>query len=318
LELGPGGAGVVDLQGKLEREDCAAWRSVCGADGAALVPEKASCNGESEACSASAAVAGDAPRELEQVGKHIGRDAGAVVDDADERVAAIFSAGDVHSASAGRVSQRVVEDVGECAFEPVGVDRDRWASLSCHLELDASLVSCLLECCGRIDDRLREVCCVQGALPVDFRPCVVEQAGDESIDLLGLRSRSVKPLTRIAEAGCDCVEVSAQREQRCAEVVGDGADEEGRIAISAFALANGRVDEVLLLSRPLELRFHPPVRVSSAPFNPHNSTTASRGKYGTWWIGDWQGIAAGDGGFNLVWNDTRTGKLDLYAASVRP
>lgn len=95
-------------------------------------------------------------------------------------------------------------------------------------------------------------------------------------------------------------------------------DAAGRIAVSAFALANGRVDEVLLLSRPRELRFRPPVRVSSAPFNPHNSTTASRGKYGTWWIGDWQGIAAGAGAFNLVWNDTRTGKLDLYGATVRP
>jgi hypothetical protein len=46
--------------------------------------------------------------------------------------------------------------------------------------------------------------------------------------------------------------------------------------------------------------------------------TASRGKYGTWWLGDWQGIAGGAGAFHLVWNDTRTGKLDLFAATVRP
>jgi hypothetical protein len=45
-------------------------------------------------------------------------------------------------------------------------------------------------------------------------------------------------------------------------------------------------------------------------------TTASRGKYGTWWLGDWQGIASGAGAFHLVWNDTRTGKPDLFAATV--
>ena len=95
-------------------------------------------------------------------------------------------------------------------------------------------------------------------------------------------------------------------------------DESGRVAISAFALANGRVDEVLLVSRVGELRFGPPLRVTTASFNPLDQTTASRGKYGSWWIGDWQGIASSAGAFHLVWNDTRTGKLDLFAASVRP
>lgn len=32
--------------------------------------------------------------------------------------------------------------------------------------------------------------------------------------------------------------------------------------------------------------------------------------------GDWQGIAASAGSIHLVWNDTRTGKLDLFAASI--
>ena len=95
-------------------------------------------------------------------------------------------------------------------------------------------------------------------------------------------------------------------------------DEAGRVAISAFALANGRVDEVLLISQPRELRFRPPLRVTTAPFDPLDATTASRGKYGAWWIGDWQGIASSAGAFHLVWNDTRTGKLDLFAATVRP
>jgi hypothetical protein len=95
-------------------------------------------------------------------------------------------------------------------------------------------------------------------------------------------------------------------------------DEAGRVAISAFALTNGRMDEVLLLSPAGKLRFRPPLRVTTAPFDPLDQTTASRGKYGIWWIGDWQGIASGTGGFHVVWNDTRTGKLDLFAAAMRP
>jgi hypothetical protein len=95
------------------------------------------------------------------------------------------------------------------------------------------------------------------------------------------------------------------------------ADAAGRVAISAFALVNGRMDEVLLLSRPGELRFGPPLRVTTASFDPLDPATATRGKYGIWWLGDWQGIASSGGGaFHLVWNDTRAGKLDLFAASV--
>ncbi len=93
-------------------------------------------------------------------------------------------------------------------------------------------------------------------------------------------------------------------------------DDAGRVAISAFALANGRVNQVLLLSRPRELRFGPPLRVTTPAFDPHSLTTG--GKHGAWWIGDYQGITARAGTFHLVWNDTRTGKLDLYAATVRP
>jgi hypothetical protein len=93
-------------------------------------------------------------------------------------------------------------------------------------------------------------------------------------------------------------------------------DDAGRVAISAFALANGHLDEVLLVSPPRQLRFGPPVRVTTAPFDPH-SRTATGQKHGAWWVGDYQGITAGDGAFHLVWNDTRTGRMDLFAASVR-
>ena len=94
----------------------------------------------------------------------------------------------------------------------------------------------------------------------------------------------------------------------------DGA---GRVAISAFALSHGLINEVLLLSRPHQLSFSRPLRVTTAPFNPVGKTPTGT-KHGAWWIGDWQGLAASAGGIHLVWNDTRTGKLDLFAATVRP
>jgi len=94
-------------------------------------------------------------------------------------------------------------------------------------------------------------------------------------------------------------------------------DATGAVAISAFALSGGRVDHVLLFAPPRELRFGTPLRVSTESFDPHNSMP-SGGKHGAWWIGDYQGIAAGAGAVHCVWNDTRTGKLELFAATVRP
>lgn len=94
-------------------------------------------------------------------------------------------------------------------------------------------------------------------------------------------------------------------------------NESGQVALSAFALAGGRVDRMVLFSPPRELRFGAPRRVTTASFNPLNGMP-SGGKHGAWYIGDYQGIAATSGAFQLVWNDTRAGKLDLYAATVRP
>jgi hypothetical protein len=92
-------------------------------------------------------------------------------------------------------------------------------------------------------------------------------------------------------------------------------DASGRVAISAFALSNGRIDVVLLVSQPGQLRFAAPHRVTTTAFDPaHSQTTA--GKHGAWWVGDYQGLAGSNGAFHLLWNDTRTGKHELYAASV--
>jgi BNR/Asp-box repeat len=95
-------------------------------------------------------------------------------------------------------------------------------------------------------------------------------------------------------------------------------DEAGRLAISAFALDGGRVDEVLLVSTPGQLSFSQPLRVTTTAFDPRRGSIGSSQKEGAWWIGDYQGITAGAGAFHLVWSDTRTGNLDLFAATVHP
>jgi hypothetical protein len=86
--------------------------------------------------------------------------------------------------------------------------------------------------------------------------------------------------------------------------------------MSAFALENGRIDEVLVVSPPDQLHFGPPLRLTTTSFNPQNATTAPHGRYGAWWIGDWQGLTSTRDAFSLVWNDARTGNLDLLAAAV--
>ncbi len=93
-------------------------------------------------------------------------------------------------------------------------------------------------------------------------------------------------------------------------------DNDGRVALSAFALADGRVNVVLFTSRPGPLRFGPPLTITSMPFDPAEGTL-SDGKHGAWWIGDYQGLASSPDGLHPFWNDTRTGQLELFTATVR-
>jgi hypothetical protein len=92
-------------------------------------------------------------------------------------------------------------------------------------------------------------------------------------------------------------------------------DDSSRVILSAFALADGRVDLVIMASSPGMLRFGPPLRVTSKPFDPTHGTL-SGGKHGAWWIGDYQGLTASRGALHPFWNDTRTGKLELFTATI--
>jgi hypothetical protein len=91
----------------------------------------------------------------------------------------------------------------------------------------------------------------------------------------------------------------------------------GRAAISAFALANGKVDVLLFTSRSSRPQFGPPQRVTTQPFNPTlGTTTSGGGTGGPYWLGNYQGIAATPAGFQPIWNDTRTGTPQIFTAAI--
>jgi hypothetical protein len=86
----------------------------------------------------------------------------------------------------------------------------------------------------------------------------------------------------------------------------------GRIGVMAFAMTRARVSVVLMLCEPGSVRFGPPVTITDKPFDAANSGFGKR-----WWIGDCQALATTPGAFHPLWNDTRTGRLQLYTAAVR-
>jgi hypothetical protein len=66
---------------------------------------------------------------------------------------------------------------------------------------------------------------------LDVRSRVVEQARDEPVDLVGFRTRLLEAFAGVADPRRNGVEVAAQREQRRAEIVGDG--ELARVSIGS-------------------------------------------------------------------------------------
>ncbi|HKG26773.1 MAG TPA: hypothetical protein VKB09_14080 [Thermomicrobiales bacterium] len=91
-------------------------------------------------------------------------------------------------------------------------------------------------------------------------------------------------------------------------------DESGAIAVTAFALADDRVDLVLWQTASPAVPFGPATRVTSESFDPAHGMPGT--KHGAWWIGDYQGLATGGGVLHALWNDTRTGNLQLFAAAI--
>ena len=98
-------------------------------------------------------------------------------------------------------------------------------------ECDSAVLGCELEGGGRVGERFCEVCSLQAGVLVDVGGRVVEQGRDQPVDLAGLLTGAVKALVGVANAACDRVEVAAEREERCAEVVRDRTDEEALLSL---------------------------------------------------------------------------------------
>jgi hypothetical protein len=97
-------------------------------------------------------------------------------------------------------------------------------------------------------------------------------------------------------------------------------DETGALAVTAFALKDGRVDVVLWQAAGPEGTFDAGQPITSESFDPAAGITSIDSvpvtKHGVWWIGDYQGLATGGGTLHALWNDTRTGNLQLFAAAI--
>jgi hypothetical protein len=87
---------------------------------------------------------------------------------------------------------------------------------------------------------------------------------------------------------------------------------DGRVALSVFGLARGRVN-VLLFVSGRQQRSGRPLQVTSQGFDPAYGLTNSAGEH---WIGGYQGLAATSSGFHPFWNDTRTGHMEIFTATV--
>jgi hypothetical protein len=98
-------------------------------------------------------------------------------------------------------------------------------------------------------------------------------------------------------------------------------DESRRIGLSAFAITSGRADQLLFISQPRTVIFGAAYRVTPTGFETALglATAAAQDSADSssdHWIGDYQGLTASASGFHPVWNDTRTGQLELFTATV--
>ena len=93
---------------------------------------------------------------------------------------------------------------------------------------------------------------------------------------------------------------------------GDG----GPVGLSVLELVNGHVHVVMFTSTSAGASFGRPRTVTGSSFDPNLGLTNGSGSTAQHWIGDYQGLAATRGAFHPLWNDTRTGHLELFTATI--
>ena len=90
-------------------------------------------------------------------------------------------------------------------------------------------------------------------------------------------------------------------------------DHAGRLGVLSYGLVPGGIDVFLFMSEPHTMRFGAPRRVTSRPFDPRGG----QNRAGSFWLGDYQGLASAPGTFHPFWTDTRMGRMEIFTATVR-
>ena len=94
-------------------------------------------------------------------------------------------------------------------------------------------------------------------------------------------------------------------------------DDNGRLGLEAFGLANGRVNLILLSSSSRAATFGPLRTVTEGGgFDPTLGLANSESASAQHWFGDYQGLTTAGGAFHPVWNDTSPGHLELFTAAI--
>jgi hypothetical protein len=95
-------------------------------------------------------------------------------------------------------------------------------------------------------------------------------------------------------------------------------DGTGAVDVTYFALAHDRVSVILARSTTHGASFDGYQTVTSQSFDPNLGMRGpgKGGKQSLWWIGDYQGLAAGGDMIHPFWNDTRPGQLQIFTAAI--
>jgi hypothetical protein len=94
-------------------------------------------------------------------------------------------------------------------------------------------------------------------------------------------------------------------------------DARGAVGLEAFELAGRRVQLLLWVSTSKGSSFGTPRPVMPSPgFDPALGLSVGSGPSAAHWIGDYQGLAAAASSFHPLWNDTRTGQMELFTATM--
>jgi hypothetical protein len=97
------------------------------------------------------------------------------------------------------------------------------------------------------------------------------------------------------------------------QVVVDAA---GGVDACFFALSQNSVAVNLTRSSSTRMQLAELATVTESPFLPSLGVRTNATKSGAWWIGDYQGLTTAQDVIYPVWNDTRTGQLELFAAAI--